>query len=271
MAPAPAERGDPALGSRLASGALLATVAVAAVLAGGWWFVALLLVGLAAAAREWARLAPEAGRPARALLAAAPVAVGAVAVLAIAGGADGLALPALLLGPPLAGALAALLPDGSPHRVALGVLYLAAPCAVLVWLRSDPRFGAGVVLWLLAVVATTDTAAYAAGRTIGGARLAPAISPGKTWAGLAGGVGGAALVGAAAGVPLGWPAGLAGLLGAGLALIAQAGDLFESWLKRRAGVKDSGTLLPGHGGILDRVDGLLPATVALGLLLAALR
>ncbi len=270
MAPAPAERGDPALANRLATGALLTSVAIGAVLAGGWWLVALLLAGLALAAREWARLAPAAGPFARLLLAGAPLAVGGVAVVAIAAGAGAVALPVLLLGTPLAGALAALVPDASPHRVALGVLYLAVPCAVLVWLREDPRFGTGVVLWLMAVVATTDTAAYAAGRTIGGARLAPSISPGKTWAGLAGGVLGAALVGAAGGIALGWPVLPAGLLAAGLALVAQAGDLLESWLKRAAGMKDSGTLLPGHGGILDRIDGLLAATVALGLLLAVL-
>lgn len=270
MAPAPAERGDPALASRLASGALLASLAIGAVLAGGWWFVTLVLAGLALAAREWAQLAPAAGPGTRLLLAAAPLAIGGAAVVAIAGGAGGSALPLLLLGTPLAGALAALIPDGAPNRVALGVLYLAVPCAMLVWLRLDPRFGAGVVLWLLAVVATTDTAAYAAGRTIGGARLAPSISPGKTWAGLAGGVLGAALVGAAGQSALGWAALPAALLAVGLALVAQAGDLFESSLKRKAGVKDSGTILPGHGGILDRVDGLLPATVTLGLLLAVL-
>lgn len=267
MAPGRAERRDPALAARIASGALLALLATAAVLLGGLWLAALLLLGLVLAGREWAGLAPGATGPGRALLLAAPALLGGAALLAVLAG-SGLAWPVLLLGAPLAGGLAALVPGGDPHRTALGALYLGGPAAILLGLRQDPRAGAGAVLWLLAVVAATDTLAYAAGRTVGGPRLAPAISPGKTWAGLAGGVGGAALVGAAAGPLLGWAWPAAGLLGAALALVAQAGDLLESWLKRRVGVKDSGDLLPGHGGILDRIDGLLPATVVLGLVLA---
>ncbi len=269
MAPGPAEGGgDPALAARIASGAVLAALATGAVLLGGLVLPLLLLAGLLLAAREWAALVPHTSLEGRALLIGAPALLGGAAIAAVATGAGWLAWPILLLGAPLAAGLAALLPGGVPHRTALGALYLGAPAAVVLWLRQDPRGGAGCVLWLLAVVAATDTLAYATGRTIGGPRLAPAISPGKTWAGLAGGVTGAALVGAAGGALLGWPWAAAGGLGALLAFVAQGGDLFESWLKRRAGVKDSGALLPGHGGILDRIDGLLPAALVLGLLVA---
>ncbi len=125
------------------------------------------------------------------------------------------------------------------------------------------------------MVWATDIAAFFAGRGMGGPRLAPAISPNKTVAGLIGGVIAAAVAGAVVAVILDarWAADalpflLAGL-GAILAVLAQAGDLFESWLKRRAGVKDSGTLLPGHGGVLDRLDGLVPVAVVVALIVAA--
>jgi phosphatidate cytidylyltransferase len=126
----------------------------------------------------------------------------------------------------------------------------------------------------------TDTGAYFAGRAIGGPKIAPRISPSKTWAGLAGGM--AASVGWvflwvwAMDAPLVWPRFELGLnlsvqnvtgavaLGAGLAVVAQAGDFLESWLKRRAGVKDSSRLIPGHGGVFDRIDGLIPVVLVAG-------
>jgi phosphatidate cytidylyltransferase len=141
--------------------------------------------------------------------------------------------------------------------------YLILPLVALLWLRLDPTYGRVAIFWLLFLVWATDTFAYFAGRAIGGRKLAPRLSPKKTWAGLIGGMFGAALVGAVAAIwlDLGSPALLA-LVSAGLAVVAQAGDILESALKRRAGVKDSGKLIPGHGGILDRVDGLVTAAVA---------
>ena len=137
-----------------------------------------------------------------------------------------------------------------------------------------------LVAVVIGLVAFTDTGAYFTGRAIGGPKIAPRISPSKTWAGLLGGMVGAALwlAIALALISFASPAsqailptrsyGLAALAGAGLAIVAQAGDFFESWLKRRAGVKDSSKLIPGHGGVFDRIDGLLAVALVAGLLLA---
>jgi phosphatidate cytidylyltransferase len=151
----------------------------------------------------------------------------------------------------------------------LGVLYVSLPCLALLWIRDLPG-GLETLLWVLVLVWATDTAAYVAGRGIGGPRLAPRISPNKTWAGLAGGAVGAALVGFAAVLLRGAPpdagplgdAWLLVALSAILALVEQAGDLAESAVKRHFGVKDSGNLIPGHGGVLDRVDGLIAVSLA---------
>jgi phosphatidate cytidylyltransferase len=144
-----------------------------------------------------------------------------------------------------------------------GFLYVGIPAFALLvieWARFD------LVFWLMLVTWSTDIFAYFAGRSIGGPKLAPRISPNKTWAGLIGGMAGAAVVGAVAA----WQFGLDPLFmiaGAPLGFLAQMGDLYESRVKRRLGVKDSGSLLPGHGGVLDRVDGLLPVVLATLLLL----
>ncbi len=148
-----------------------------------------------------------------------------------------------------------------------GFLYVGIPAFALIVLDWA---WFGLVLWVMAVTWSTDIFAFFAGRSLGGPKLAPRISPGKTWSGLAGGVIGAAVFGALAAdwLSLGAPFLYIGGL---MAVIAQAGDLYESWLKRRAGVKDSGSMLPGHGGVLDRVDGLVPVVViTLALLMAGL-
>jgi phosphatidate cytidylyltransferase len=134
------------------------------------------------------------------------------------------------------------------------------------YLRGLPS-GLALTLWTLAIVWATDIGAYFAGRAIGGPKLAPRISPAKTWAGLGGGVVAAGIVGLLIAVCAGLPSALH-WLAAPLAVAAQAGDLFESWLKRRAGVKDSGRLLPGHGGALDRLDGVVPVATLIGALFA---
>ncbi len=144
-----------------------------------------------------------------------------------------------------------------------GVLYAAAPAAALVMLRQDPTYGLWAVVWLFAVVWATDIAAYFAGRTFGGPKLAPRFSPNKTWSGLAGGVIAAAAAGYAVSLQIGEGSALLLALFSGLmAVVAQAGDLLESALKRHVGVKDSSQLIPGHGGMMDRLDGLVAVAVA---------
>lgn len=142
-----------------------------------------------------------------------------------------------------------------------GLAYIAVPALALLWLRAEPN-GLWLVLWLFAIVWAADVGAFLVGRALGGARLWPAVSPGKTWAGFWGANAAATLASLALAERVALSPGRAAAAGLGLALLAQAGDLFESWLKRRAGVKDSGTLLAAHGGVLDRMDSLAPVAPA---------
>jgi phosphatidate cytidylyltransferase len=152
-----------------------------------------------------------------------------------------------------------------------GIAYAGFPALALLAIRAIPDDGFGLTLWTMAIVWATDIGAFFAGRRLGGLKLAPTISPSKTWSGLFGGMVAAGLVGGALGIVFDL-APATRWLGIFLAVVAQMGDLFESALKRRAGVKDSGRLLPGHGGALDRLDGLVPVAslVALLLLVGAL-
>jgi phosphatidate cytidylyltransferase len=148
--------------------------------------------------------------------------------------------------------------------VPIGPLYASLPIIALVVLRRDGTIGWETILWLFLIVWAADVCAYFAGRMIGGPKLAPKFSPKKTWAGLGGAVLGAAVISLlfASYIPT-KPAALPLAVLAGiLALVEQAGDIFESAFKRHYGVKDSGTLFPGHGGVIDRVDGLVAVAVA---------
>ena len=140
--------------------------------------------------------------------------------------------------------------------VIAGFVYALLPALALLWLRDRAPQGLELLYWVFIVTWSTDIGAYFAGRAIGGPKLAPSISPNKTWAGLVGGMISAGLAGLAWTQYVMLPLALIWLAPL-FAAAAQGGDLFESWLKRRAGAKDSGTLLPGHGGILDRLDGLV--------------
>lgn len=155
---------------------------------------------------------------------------------------------------------------GAPVLRVLAWTYALAALVALLWLRHQPTFGRETIIWLLVCIFATDIGAYFVGRTAGGAKLAPRISPGKTWSGLIGGMAWAAVASAATGYAfgLGETVHLA-IAGAVLAVVGQAGDLLESAAKRRAGVKDSGRLIPGHGGLLDRIDGLMAVLVAVGI------
>ena len=154
-----------------------------------------------------------------------------------------------------------------PVWMALGVLYVALSVWALWRLRLDPEWGQMTVLWLLVVVWGADTGGYVFGLSFKGPKLAPRISPNKTWSGFIGGT----LLGALAG----WgivsyfrpDAALeVALFSAALAVVSQGGDLLESWVKRRFGVKDSGHIIPGHGGVFDRVDGLVATAIAMVLI-----
>jgi phosphatidate cytidylyltransferase len=259
-------RGRP-LATRVLSGLVLAAAALGCAWLGGWAWA--LLVGLVSAVLAWEWLGIcSAGRSAAPGLAgvlaivAPPVAV----LLTVAAGAWVGLVVLLAAAAAVLGVCAMAGRQGAPW-FGLGVVYVGLPCVAIVWLRERPEAGLETVAWVLALVWVTDVAAYAAGRSFGGAKLAPRVSPGKTWAGLGGGVAGAALVGALAGWWLGlpsvWP--LVGL-SAALAIVEQLGDLAESAVKRHFGVKDSSAIIPGHGGFLDRVDGLMAVAVAVAVL-----
>ncbi|MFN2432160.1 MAG: phosphatidate cytidylyltransferase [Gemmatimonadota bacterium] len=282
LRPGPAIAKDAALPVRVLSAAVLAPAFLAAAWVGGPVFV-VVVAGLAAlGAREYCRLLLP-GEPAALALVlgaalaavggryAAPVGGGWVEVL-VSAATVGALLLGLRAGSPAAGLRTATL-------ALLGALYVGWLFSFLVGLRELPRAlpltpyrgGLALVLAPLLLTWTTDVAAYFVGRAWGRRRLLPHISPGKTLAGAVGAVLCAALVGAAlfAWAPgalprLGWAAGA--VAGAVASVLAQAGDLAESLLKRAAGAKDSGALIPGHGGVLDRFDAVLftaPAAYAL--------
>lgn len=245
---------------RVLSAAVMLPVAIGATWLGGWFFAILITLAGVAMLWEWARLPGD--------LAMNVVVTGSLALVAALylslSGDVGLSL--LLIG-----AAAIVLGFLQRHRFAwhaIGFIYIAVPCIVLLWLREIPDRGLLIVFWLLVVVWSTDIGAYAAGRTIGGPKLIAAISPNKTWAGLFGGMLSAGIAGALmAGFDTQLPVAYLAAFGALLAVVAQAGDFTESAVKRRLGVKDSSHLIPGHGGVLDRLDGLLFAAPALALAL----
>ncbi len=231
---------------------------------GGPWWIGLLGVIVVLGLTEFIRLHPRLSAGARATMAAGAL----VLALAIAWlrAPDAIVVigfaTAVLVGA-VVRHLRAHVTDGTvvwgPWATALlGLIYLGLPGGVLIRWRSEATFAA--VAWLLATIWINDIAAYFIGLAIGRHKLAPAISPGKSWEGGIAGVTGAALTAALGSSALVVPTWTGVVFGVAISITSQAGDLFESAMKRRAGVKDSGTLLPGHGGILDRLDGLLVAT-----------
>jgi len=253
-----AEAPTSGLTKRVLSALVLAPIALAFVWAGGWAFAALLAIAGVLMAAEWEALTGGRVRDANGLvqIAGAIVAIGATAEWGVEAGlaAVGIGVVAQLV-----------LGRNRGPWPALGAAYIGLPMIALIELREGSEDGLIAVLWLFAVVWAMDIFAYVAGKSIGGPKLAPTISPGKTWAGLIGGAFGSTVAGAVIAPYVGWSAlGLALASGA-LGAFSQVGDLFESAVKRRFGVKDSGNLIPGHGGILDRVDGLVFAAVAVGI------
>lgn len=255
-------RQTPELILRLISACVLAAIALAAVIASPWSFLALVIVAGGLLAWEWGSLTRGTGFDGTALIEAACVT--AVAILVALGRPD---LALLILG-----ATTAAIAFGSVSKpraawALTGLAYVAFPAVALVWLRSDPNLGVTAILFVLAVAWTTDTASYGGGRLLGGPKLAPRISPKKTWAGFIVGTLTPALVGYSFAAYLGGTsAWLLALVAIGLALACQIGDLLESAIKRHFGAKDMSQLIPGHGGLFDRIDSLLLASVVAGLI-----
>ncbi len=252
---------------RFAASLVLVPIAVAAAWLGGLWFEVLLAAVGLIMAWEWCALV-HGGRRWQLAMHAFAVLVAAFAPVNVSLTAAFFCIFAVWLGSGLA-----LLREGGFGRIWkwVGVPYLALPVLSLAMLRADAEFGLLAVIWLFLVIWSADVGAYFAGRILGGPKLWPAVSPSKTWAGLAGAVLAGAFAAPIAG-HLGSVPSIAAvvLLGGAMGLIEQAGDLFESAAKRSFGVKDFGTLIPGHGGVLDRVDGLMFASVV-AVLIGALR
>jgi phosphatidate cytidylyltransferase len=256
---------------RLLFGIFLAVVAVALAFNDSRYFAAVTLLMALFALREWHRLVRAPAQ--RAAAGRRPIHVQtAVSIVAIAA-----AMVALLLRAPLAafallilGAAAAFLlarqRDDNPLWHAAGVFYIGLPSLALVALQALAPKGPTVVLGMFLIVWATDTGALVFGKLIGGRKLWPAVSPGKTWAGTIGGSLTAAFVFSLYILFFGFPAGAALVFALALSAVAHLGDLLESWVKRRFGTKDTGGLIPGHGGVLDRMDSMFAVSVVLALL-----
>jgi phosphatidate cytidylyltransferase len=247
---------------RVASAMVLAPVAIAAAYVGGWAFLIVCAIAAAAVLWEWTMLVARNAEP--------RILAPGLAALAVATGLMGAteptaAIEAIAIGALLVGGLVAFWPRCELPSVwaAGGVIYAGVVLLSPTLLRNDPQFGLQALLFLFAVVWTTDIFAYLIGRRLGGPLLWPRLSPNKTWSGAIGGLVG----GVAAGIAVAYASGgtrgtVAGVLALVLSVVAQGGDLFESAIKRRFGVKDTSSLIPGHGGVMDRLDGFLVAALA---------
>jgi phosphatidate cytidylyltransferase len=247
-------------GQRLVSGLAMGAGAALCTFLGPVPFAMLVAIVAVLLSWEWGRLVH--GREGDAAIAVHAIAAGGASALA-AFGKVGLGL--LLL--PIGAILATLLTLGRNSIFsALGVFYVGLPAVSLIWLRSDPQLGLLAVIFLILVIVTTDTAGFFTGRLMGGPKLWPRVSPNKTWAGMLGALAASSIVAALFwfAVP-GASAVRLAAIGAILSFVAQLGDLAESAIKRRFGAKDASSLIPGHGGVMDRVDGLLAAASAVGL------
>lgn len=249
---------------RLVTGLLLGPPVLAALYFGSPYSDLLIITAAGVMAWEWGRLCgAENGSPTMIAMILGVVLACAATALGSAGLSGWIVLVAVMSAMLLARQS---LPE--PLWIGIGVAVVGLSGMALIWLRGNPDWGREVILWLIAVVWATDSGAYFAGRSLGGPKLAPKISPKKTWSGLAGGVLCAGLVGLVASFlvdrPAAWAIVATSML---LALVSQGGDLFESILKRRFGAKDSSNLIPGHGGLLDRTDGLIAASLCVAVLI----
>jgi phosphatidate cytidylyltransferase len=249
--------------ARASFGALLAGLAIAATFAGGFMFAIFIAVVAFAAAREWHRMVS--GPRYASTIAVTTIAVAASLGWAVVARDSQWPVWLLLLGGVLA-AICAFASGTRPLLNGFGTLYVGLPALSLVVLRIHVPHGAAAVLVLFIAIWAADSAALILGRVLGGPKLVPALSPNKTWAGFIAGTLFASAAVAFCINLLGGSLWQAALLGLALALAGHCGDLFESWVKRRAGRKNSGGLIPGHGGVLDRVDSTLFAAPLAALL-----
>ena len=247
---------------RVLSSIALIVATLGACYFGGAAFVGLVTIFMVLMYFEWARMVERVSfSPSFFILSA----FGVVAILLAANGHYPFAFALCVL----AGiTIIASVQDQSARRwLALGAVYICAPCVALIWLRGDVANGRALTILLFAIVWAADTGAYGFGRIIGGPRLSPTLSPAKTWAGAMGGVFAGGLVGFVA-APLFDSANIYfALIGGGLGVVSILGDIAESAVKRRFGVKDASGLIPGHGGVLDRLDGMIFVASAAALVL----
>jgi phosphatidate cytidylyltransferase len=252
---------------RVISALVLAPPVLAAVYMGGWYFAAAVALFTAVAMFEWLRLVNAAASHSVIVFGILALVITVVAAMTTS------ALEALrFIAVFTLFFFFAVRRENKTRAVEMtfGIPYIVGCAVALIYLRQIPLIGLALTFYILAVVWGTDIGGYAAGRSIGGPKLAPVISPNKTWAGLIGGMALAALFGYGVAVATGIAKpDYAVLMAILLAGIAQTGDLFKSYFKRRAGVKDSGNLIPGHGGVLDRIDGLIFAAIFFALFEAA--
>jgi phosphatidate cytidylyltransferase len=250
---------------RLVSALVLAPIVILATYLGGAVFVALCALAAAAVLWEWSKVVARSAEPR--ILAPGLTALVLAAIFIVSQQPDA-AIAAVAVGTVLVGAVIAAWPRLAPPPItplwgAGGVVYAGIVLVCPALLRNDPEFGLQALLFLFATVWATDIFAYLTGRTFGGPLLWPQLSPNKTWSGALGGLLGGVAAGAAVAYASGGTRGVvAGVLALVLSIVAQGGDLFESAIKRRFGVKDTSHLIPGHGGVMDRLDGFLVAALA---------
>ncbi|MGA3308429.1 MAG: phosphatidate cytidylyltransferase [Xanthobacteraceae bacterium] len=269
----PGRAGKDSVMLRAASAMALAPVVLLSTYVGGWIFLALCAIAAGVILSEWTSLVAHDADP-RILVPGLTALLAAAALVGL--NLPGAAFGVIAIGAVVAGLVAAAWPRGYPASTAAvwatgGVAYAGASLLGPALLRRDPEWGLTALLFLFATVWMTDIFAFFCGRAIGGILLWPRVSPNKTWAGAIGGLVG----GVAAGVAVAYASGvgclgMVGVMALLLSVLAQAGDLFESAVKRRFGAKDASRLIPGHGGLMDRLDGFLVAAFA-ALLIGILR
>ena len=261
----PQPKQSPELWRRIGSAVFLAGVTLAALIVSPWTFLVLVIASAMVLTWEWGSATRATSGDATSII---HIACATAVVIFVA--VHKYELAAIVFAATTVTLLISGYQKKTPHEAKLdtfGLAYIALPAAALIWLRSDPNHGLMAILFVLAISWTTDTASYVGGRTFGGPKFAPIISPKKTWSGFFVGTATPMLVGVLFAYILGNTSPLAlALVALVLAFACQMGDLLESAVKRSLGIKDMSQLIPGHGGFFDRIDSLLMASVVAALI-----